>query len=61
MLGWIHTHNLWTVCALDTCYQAKSSIFEIQKEFAELDLVDENQKPFTNIFDKVTATDWLHG
>ena len=51
-LGWIRTHDLWTGCASDTCYQAQSGIFEIQKGFAELDLVDGKKKPFTNIFDK---------
>lgn len=50
--GWIHTHDLWTGCVRDTAYQGESDIFEIQKAFCELDRVNGNVVPFTNVFDK---------
>jgi hypothetical protein len=50
--GWIVTHDLWTGNVSDTQYQEESGLFEMQKEFAEHDLVDGKNIPVTNVFDK---------
>jgi len=62
--GWIITHDLWTGCVSDTCYQGKSGIFQKQKEYAELDMINGEIVPFTNIFDKGYRNRliaWQHG
>ena len=52
LCGWILTHELWTGAVSDTRYQEGSGIFEMQKDYAQSDLVGEKYVPFTNVFDK---------
>ena len=50
--GWIIAHDFWTGCVSDTAYQEQSGIFDMQKRFSENDLVNGEDIPFLNIYDK---------
>ena len=57
-------HELFTGCVSDTKYQEDSGIFQMQREFAEVDEVDGENLPFTNVFDKGyrnRLAAWQHG
>ena len=50
--GWMGVSDLWVGATSDSHYMKHNKIFEKQKEFAEIDIVDGKVVPFSSVLDK---------